>query len=117
MKKVSFVGLFLAALLCLQAVADAQTTSPIPIASIESPQISFLLPNGEVMFLDPWVQNYWPYFQNCLGQTASGGDSGSLFEQYKLLLGAAGAAALTAAQGYFTAKTRYTKKLSQEQTT
>tara|TARA_R100001594_G_scaffold144370_1_gene193371 strand:+ start:185 stop:394 length:210 start_codon:yes stop_codon:yes gene_type:complete len=69
------------------------------------------------MFLDPWVQNYWPYFQNCLSQTATGSDSGGLFEQYKLLLGAAGAAALTAAQGYFTAKTRYTKKLNQEQTT
>ena len=116
MKKISFVGLLLAALVCLQTVANAQT-QPIPIGSIESPQISFLLPNGEVMFLDPWIQNYWPYFQNCLGQTATEGGSGGLFEQYKLLLGAAGAAALTAAQGYFTAKTRYTKKLNQEQTT
>ncbi len=117
MKKVPFVGVCLAALLCLQAAADAQT-QPIPMFTIESPQISFLLPNGEVMFLDPWVQNYLPYFQNCYAQgTTTSNNSGGLFEQYKLLLGAAGAAALTAAQGYFTAKTRYTKKQNQEQTT
>ena len=116
MKQVSFVGLCLAALVCLQAFADAQTTSPITIP--ETPSITVQLPNGDIMFLDPWVQAYWPYIQSCLPQLTAGNDSsGGLFEQYKLLLGAAGAAALTAAQGYFTAKTRYTKKLNQEQTT
>tara|TARA_R100001129_G_C5241407_1_gene225615 strand:- start:65 stop:415 length:351 start_codon:yes stop_codon:yes gene_type:complete len=116
MKKKPFVGLCLAALLCLQAVADAQTTSPITIP--ETPSITVQLPNGDIMFLDPWVQTYWPYIQSCLPQATANNDSSSgLFEQYKLLLGAAGAAALTAAQGYFTAKTRYTKKQNEEQTT
>jgi hypothetical protein len=119
MKKISFVGLFLVAFLCLQAGANAQTQ---PLTAIERPSITVQLSNGEIMFLDGWVQNYLlqnylPYSQNCLQETTTGDSSGGLFEQYKLLLGAAGAAALTAAQGYFTAKTRYTKKLTQEQTT